>query len=530
MSNTISIVGGQPGASLASTSRMSVTRALIWKQCNDLTQSFTMLSATGWGLLLLGVWLYRNQLNESGWTLFIALLFTCAFALVSCFVSFVTEAEQGTREFLAGLPVSSFKVGLVKLLVSAAAVTVFFALQMAMVFVAIWLQSFFTTGDGLLLWIEGIEDLKNSWYYVPIFVAFVFVSCLICCSFWSSSWMAVATAIPLIILSFFVMNILLMGTETAEPNGEPYFGMLFAATCMIAAVVLPLIWLRRRPLWQLLAGSHIRNEHAEDNFFWSSLPAKLGIATPAVLAMPGRGRFSALCWQSLRQQMMLPQMAIAGLGVMIWLYCLVIYGSKGTVVATAHLQEPMQMGLIFVVTCIGFGFGWGALYRDKLNSNLCFFQQHQEHGRELLFARVLFPIFLLFATSVAGVGIIYLMSGQEATIWLPLLLGIGAFSATLMWSMAFRSHVYALAIGSVLALTLQAFVVSPWGLRYEFGYPWMAALPFVWLATCFACAPAWLAGRMSAAWMTWFTLVSVAAYSVPLWIMIRWLIGMEPGA
>lgn len=165
----------------------------------------------------------------------------------------------------------------------------------------------------------------------------------------------------------------------------------------------------------------------------------------------------------------------------------------------------------------------GALYCDKLNSNLCFFQQHQEHGRELLFARVLFPIFLLFATTFAGTGIIYLMSGLEMKIWLPLFLGTGAFSATLMWSMAFRSHVYALGVGLLLTLTLHLFA-------YEFGYQWMVALPFVWLATCFACALAWLAGRMSAAWMTWFTLVSVATYSVPLWIVIRWLIGMEPGA
>jgi len=135
----------------------------------------------------------------------------------------------------------------------------------------------------------------------------------------------------------------------------------------------------------------------------------------------------------------------------------------------------------------------------------------------------------LVATTVAGANVIYWMSGLTATIGPSLLSGIGAFSVTLMWSMAFRSHVYALGIGFLLAFTLNMFVVG-WATDEEFGYRWMAALPLVWLVTCFACAPAWLAGRISAAWMTWFTLVSVAAYSVPLWILIRWLVGMDPVA
>ena len=112
-------------------------------------------------------------------------------------------------------------------------------------------------------------------------------------------------------------------------------------------------------------------DHHEEDFFWVSLPGKLGMPTPAWLEMPGRDRFPALCWQSVRQQGMLPFLALLAVGVMACLFSLVIEMNNVNRIFTANqlngqVSQAMQMGLVFVMSISGFGFGWGALYRDCL--------------------------------------------------------------------------------------------------------------------------------------------------------------------
>jgi ABC-type Fe3+ transport system permease subunit len=269
-------------------------------------------------------------------------------------------------------------------------------------------------------------------------------------------------------------------------------------------------------------------DHTQEDFFWASLPGMLGIPTPAWLAMPGRDRFPALCWQSVRQQAMMPQLALVSVGVMAWLFYMVL-DSRNLYSSDLKVTQDMHIGLLLVMLITGYGFGWGALYRDKLNSNLIFFQQHREHGRELLLARVLFPAFLTLITAALGSVVIYLFSGHTVPLWPSVLTGLAAFSATLMWSMALRSFIYALGIGLVLSLTINGFIAA-WLTNGEFQYGWVMVLPFVWLATCFAYAPVWLSRRRNARWMAWFTFVSMLIYAVPLWRMTRWLLGFEPTA
>ena len=99
--------------------RMSPAWALAWKQFADLTQSFIVLSAASILMLILAAWWLGDQTrlrDQSGyyWVSYnIVAMFTCGFALVACFVSFVTEFESRTRDFLSSLPVSSFLVGVV---------------------------------------------------------------------------------------------------------------------------------------------------------------------------------------------------------------------------------------------------------------------------------------------------------------------------------------------------------------------------------------------------------------------------------
>lgn len=532
MSNSLLTPRLHPNAPLGTQNRMSPTMALVWKQLADLTQSFVVLSAASLVVLLLAAWLMRET-EVYRVSLATLALFSCGFALVACFTSFVTEYESRTRDFLGNLPVSSLHVGAVKQLSAASAVAVFFGLQVLARLMVLWfLRTFFD---------QSIWGTEFQWttehYFVALMVNAVFVSCLICCSFWSTSWMSVVCALPLAWLlcaaciSYGVFPES-MRNPTAESWGYPRVSKVLLALALVGAVSIPLFWLRRRPLNWKRTVSDTPLDHHEEDFFWVSLPGKLGIPTPAWLEMPGRDRFPALCWQSVRQQGMLPFLALLAVGVMACLFSLVIEMNNVNRIFTANqlngqVSQAMQMGLVFVMSISGFGFGWGALYRDKLNSNFNFFQQHKEYGRTLLLARVLFPSVLLLITLAVGSGVIYLYTGHEVSIWPALLSGLGAFLATLMWSMALRSFVYTLGIGLVLSLTINGFI-GAWLTHGEFEYGWVMVLPFVWLATCFAYAPTWLSGRRTVGWMVWFTFVSMITFAVPLWKMTLWLLGMEP--
>jgi len=447
---------------------------------------------------------------------------------VACFISFVTEYESRTREFLVNLPVSSFRVGVVKQLTTVSSVAVFFGAQILLRLIVVWLYQTVFDSHG---WEDEFRGAA-SLYVASLVVMAVFVSCMICCSFWSTSWMSVVWALPLAwLLCAACLSYGLVPDSMRDPTviwGYPRASIVVLALAITGAIAIPLFWLRRRPLLRRWATSSGPSDHAKDDFFWASLPGKLGIKTPALLKLPGRDRFSALCWQSVRQQALMPFLAVVSLGVMVWLFALVLEMSdRGGF--SPEVFKPMQVALLFVMTMTGYGFGAAALYRDKLNSNLSFFQQHKEYGRELLLARVLLPLLLLVATMAVGHCIITWFTGVATDIWLPLLSGLSGFSVMLMWSMAFRSHIYALAIGLMLALTMNGFI-SIWQGNDGFEYRWMAVLPFVWLITCFAYAPTWLSGRRGARWMAWFTFVSILTYAVPLWGMTCWLLGMEPTA
>ena len=522
MSSRLTTEGLHLNGPIGTQNRMSPTLALVWKHCADLFQSFAVLSLAGIATLLLTAWLMRDSLvrdpSKHYWlSISIVGLFSCGFALVACFVSFVTEHESRTREFLTNLPISSFHVGCVKQSGAALAVAVFFGVQLLARLVVLWLcQNVFE----LQAWPVDIQG-PNPHFFVAMIVTMVFVSCLISCSFWSTSWASIFIALP---LAWFlcIAGVSYGSSLSMMPNwGYPRVSKVFLALSLIGAVAFPLFWLRRRPLrWKRTAPSDPLDHH-EDDFFWSSLPGRMGIPTPAWLAMPGRDRFPALCWQSVRQQGMLPFLALLAVALLAWLFGLVIELNNVNPL-NRRVMEPMHIGLVFVMSITGYGFGWIALYRDKLNSNLNFFQQHKEYGRELLLARVLFPALLSLTTLVVGSGVIYLYIGHQANMWPPLLSGLGAFSVTLMWSMALRSFVYTLGIGLLLSLTINGFIAS-WLMHGGLERGWTMVLPFLWLATCFAYAPTWLSGRRSARWMVWFTFVSIIMFAVPLWGIACWM-------
>ena len=531
MSSRLTTEGLHPNGPFGTQNRMSPTLALIWKQCADLFQSFAVLSLASIATLMLIAWLMRDPLvrgpSRYYWLSLSSVgLFSCGFALVACFVSFVTEHESRTREFLTNLPVSSFLVGGVKQLGAALAVAVFFGVQVLARLMILWLcQNVFQ----LQAWPADIQG-PNPHFFVAIIVTMVFVSCLISCSFWSTSWTSVFIALP---LAWFLCaacvsygSSLAMIWNTGEIWGYPRVSKVLLALSSVAAVAVPLFWLRRRPLaWKKITMSDTPLDEHDDDFFYASLPSRMGIPTPAWLALPGRDRFPALCWQSVRQQAMLPFLAMMAIGVLAWLFYLVLRSSNVHRL-DRRAVEAMRIGLVFVMTITGYGFGWGAIYRDKLNSNLNFFQQHIEHGRELLLARVLFPAFLSLITLAVGSGVIYLLTGHAAPMLLPLFAGLAAFSATLMWSMTLRSYIYALGIGLVLSMTMNAVIVS-WLTKSEPAHLWMIVLPLFWLATCFAYAPTWLSSRRTARWMAWFIFVSMLTFAVPLWKMACWMMGVD---
>lgn len=526
MSSRFTTEGLHPNGPFGTQNRMSPTLALIWKQCADLSQAFAVLSVASIMMVMLAAWEMGGHRDFYWLSLNILALFTCAFSLAACFVSFVTEHESRTREFLINLPVSGFLVGGVKQLSAALAVAVFFGVQVLARLTVLW---FCRENFHSHVMLNGVQSASPH-YVAAMFVAIVFVSFLICCSLWSTSWLSVLSALPLAWLLCAACisygAVPPMMRDSTEIWGYPRVSKVLLALSSVAAVAVPLFWLRRRPLaWKKITMSDTPLDEHDDDFFYASLPSRMGIPTPAWLALPGRDRFPALCWQSVRQQAMLPFLAMMAVGVLAWLFYLVLRSSNVHRL-DRRAMEAMQIGLVFVMTITGYGFGWGAIYRDKLNSNLNFFQQHIEHGRELLLARVLFPAFLSLITLAVGSGVIYLLTGHAAPMLLPLFAGLAAFSATLMWSMTLRSYIYALGIGLVLSMTMNAVIVS-WLTKSEPAHLWMIVLPLLWLATCFAYAPTWLSGRRTARWMAWFIFVSMLTFAVPLWKMTCWMMGVE---
>jgi len=170
------------GKSLVTQNRMSPMRALIWKQCADLSMPFVVLTAGSLVVFCFTAWATRNRHEPDSGLLFAAGLFAAIFALAACFVSFVTESERRTREFLGNLPVSSFQVGGAKLLVAVLAVIVFFTVQIGLAFAVAWLGSILGDGDGLA---AEMEFVFKYWGVAALAPAVVFVSCLISCSFFA---------------------------------------------------------------------------------------------------------------------------------------------------------------------------------------------------------------------------------------------------------------------------------------------------------------------------------------------------------
>jgi len=493
MSSSLTTQGPHPNAPFGMQARMSPVVALVWKQLSDMSQAFVVLTAGSAAVSVLTAWAMSR--GGGGHDVFYSIitLFTCAFALAACFISFVIEFESRTRDFLSSLPISSVLVGLVKQWCAALAVAVFFGVQLL---IRLAVLSLLTRWSYRYQLGYSFAD-PTSLYYVALIVSVVFISCLICCSFWSTSWMSVACALPLTwLLVAASISYGLFSQPTLEPEvswGYQFTSQLVLVAALAAAILIPLFWLRRRPMLRRLPAIVGPMDHAEDDFFYSELPGKLGLRTPALLAMPGRDRFPALCWQSVRQQALMPLLAVLCLGLMAWLFGLVMEMSPRRP-SHPQVQLSMQTGLLFVMTMAGYGFGVAALYRDKLNSNFNFFQQHREYGRELLLARILFPLLLLSATAVVGHGIITLFTGGATGLGVSVIAGLSAFTVSLMWSMAFRSHIYALGVALVLASTMNSFF-SLWLVHKEFEYTWVVVLPFVWLVTCFAYAPTWLSGR-----------------------------------
>ena len=173
MSNALSTQSLRSNAPLGTLNRMSPTLALMWKQCADLTKSFVLLALAS----LVPFWFFAYEFRHDDEFVFAALtiagMFTCGFALVACFESFVAESERQTREFLRNLPVSSFQVGGVKLLAGALAVVLFFVTQIGLVVAASWLSSSYGEGASFQ---GSIEQVYQYWDEVAIVAVVVFAS------------------------------------------------------------------------------------------------------------------------------------------------------------------------------------------------------------------------------------------------------------------------------------------------------------------------------------------------------------------
>jgi len=167
MSSSLTTSGPHPNAPFGTQARMSPAVALVWKQLADMSQAFAVLTAGSAFVLALTAWLMRDGGMFYAHSYSVVILFTCGFALVACFISFVTEFESRTRDFLSCLPVSSVLVGVVKLFCALLAVAAFLSVQLLLRWAVLSLLSSWFDPHQLHSDFTGTMPV----YFVPFFVA-----------------------------------------------------------------------------------------------------------------------------------------------------------------------------------------------------------------------------------------------------------------------------------------------------------------------------------------------------------------------
>ena len=498
--------------------RPSATWSLCRKQAQEFGSAMAVLTACSVIIYFIGRSLESGLIEDHQVAISILIPMTICFSFVVSFIAFVSENDSRTRSFLMNLPMSSWHIGAVKMLMVVLAVFVFLAVQLA--FAGAWVYIGFESGAASIAdRNEVIEKLPTLLLWAVGSFSVAIVISLFACSFWASPWASILTAIALGAYSLFACASLF---NSNEPGQEPLSG--FSAWLLkgslllivIGAVWFPLRWLRRRP-WQigryvaaLVEMPQIESTKAEKS--WQGF---------RFIQLPRGGKFGALIWQSLRQQSGVLTLVFFGVIV------LLIFGwaSRYQVFRTGHNVELFLSSLVPVLGYAGFVAGWMALHQDKRDRNWEFFQQHREFGVWLMVARIVCSISVLLLL----VGLAVVLLDLDATFrrfnsdrWdvlsvSVLMSGIVGYAAMLLCSMVFRSHIYAIAVGLMVWLATIGSYESGW-------FAWMHALPFLWLISCICYGPAWLAGRRNWRWTVYFTIILLLAFSAPIYILSRRLI------
>jgi len=243
--------------------------------------------------------------------------------------------------------------------------------------------------------------------------------------------------------------------------------------------------------------------------------------------LPRGGEFVALVWQSFRQQRTFVMLISFFLGVLLLgtLYHHLGTGRKGDLLSFA----------LPVCGLTGLMAGWLTLYEDKKDNNFQFFQQHREKGIKLLIARVLSSVlmlvvliggFLLVPEFFEYRSLFHHLTSLDLEVFkkTALMASTTFYSVVLLCTMIFRSHVYALGVALVVGLVAVTSTVSP---VEGVGFTWMFVLPLVWLLSSVCYGPTWLSGRRSWLWTGYFTIILLAAFAAPIYLLGCWLLGGE---
>ncbi|MDA8563533.1 hypothetical protein N9L06_03670 [Mariniblastus sp.] len=501
----------------------SVTWSLCWKQGYEFALSMIVLTVFSLAIYLMCGSFEPSCIGDYQVALSALTPTTICFAFVACFIAFVSENDSRTRSFLMNLPLSGWHIGAVKILMVVLAVAVFFAVQLALA--GVWMSIEFESNVASTVDQNNvIENFSEALLSIASVIGVAVFISLFACSFWSSPWASILTAVALAFYTPFAIGwafsnnpdlASLSGFSTRLVKGS----LLFFA---IGAVWYPLRWLRRRP-WQIGRYVTALAETLEVE------PARTESRSQGskLLHLPRGGKFGALLWQSFAQQNNVLMLVFFGLSIFL-LRNVIAYWP----LATANAKEAFSASLIPALGLAGLAFGWTTLCQDKMDNNREFFQQHREHGVSLLIARItcsLSALMLLVGLAFLAVKSfypgdwIYLRTVNQLDEWAigVSMSGLAGYSAMLLCSMAFRSHIHAMGVA------LLVWLVEIWSFRAineHAEFSWLLALPFLWLASCIFYGPAWLSGRRDWRWTAYFTVILLLAFSVPIYAWIRLLI------
>ena len=511
----------------------SPTWALCWKQWHELLSAMAMITLGSLVLLIVFGFITFKDPDYYSLMVWIPIAASVFFTFAACFIAFVSENENRTRSFLVNLPLSSFHVGVAKILMILVAIVAFCAGQ-ALIASAGALIKMQAHGFPDFNWGMNSEHLASDVSIILMIVAAVISISLLACSFCSNPWAAVFLAFVSIIyftVAFVHVTNHFLSLE-ARYLSFPEAIVLTATLVLIllGGIWFPLRWLRRQP-WRLSRHFPTLIEDGQSKSTGpNSQPLQSSWQTRRFMHLTRGGKFRALVWQSFRQQHLVVVLVSFVLGVLFFYILMQTWG-----MTSVNKTRYILTATIPVMAFTGFVAGWLTLYQDKKDNNFEFFQQHHESGIKLLIARVLSSFSVLGmvigGTILAGICLIRedFLNQPNPALWqtwvkCSLMAGPTFYSAVLFCSMMFRSHVYALGVALVVGLVATPSIGAP---IENTGFAWMFALPLIWLLSSIFYGPAWLSGKRSWAWPAYFTVVMAAAFAVPIYLYVCWLLGIE---